>query len=65
MRWLKRTDNTKNWERCPICDSTSIEGGSIEIEGHYAYQQVSCLACNAGWGEEYKANARFNIERGD
>ena len=60
-----RTGRTKGWELCPICKSPHIDGGSITIEGLYAYQNVACNKCEASWGEEYKANLRFNIERGD
>jgi len=38
---------------CPFCGANSIEGGHIEIEGNCAYQEVSCLACDATWTDSY------------
>lgn len=55
----------KGWEICPICQSVHVTGSNVEIEGPYAYQQVSCDVCGASWGEEYVAHTRYNIERGD
>jgi len=61
----RKAKPVKGWELCPICQSPQVEGGYVEIEGPYAYQQVTCLTCQASWGEEYVAHVRYNIERGD
>lgn len=41
--------------RCPSmdCGVSDIEGGSIEIEGRFAVQEVSCLACGCVWNDTY------------
>ena len=62
---MTRKKRTEGWEHCPVCGSGQIDGHNIDIEGHYAYQNVTCLNCQATWGEEYIANKRFDIVRGD
>lgn len=43
-----------NTNGCPICDSGSIEGGSIDVSGLNAYQAVYCLDCGAEWTDIYR-----------
>jgi transcription elongation factor Elf1 len=38
---------------CPFCHSQDITGGSVEIEGRVAYQDVSCNICDESWTDEY------------
>lgn len=38
---------------CPYCGSENIEGGSIDIQGKTAQQEVSCLECGAEWNDVY------------
>ena len=38
---------------CPYCESSQIEGGSIEIDGQQAWQKVSCLDCEKDWDDIY------------
>lgn len=38
---------------CPICKSSDITGGSIDMEGSKVYQTVSCLECGASWVDEF------------
>ena len=40
--------------RCPFCGSDNIEGGSLEVDGHQAWQEVTCLDCDGGWDDIYK-----------
>jgi hypothetical protein len=54
-----------NWMGCPLCLSTDITGGSIDIDGKYAYQEIQCDECDATWIEEYVAHRRFDIEGGE
>ena len=53
-------ENT-NWNACPACGSTQIEGGSVSIEDREAIQEVSCLYCKAVWTEVYEAASRTDI----
>ena len=39
---------------CPACgEKGNPEGGSIEIEGESAYQQLVCTECLAEWSDVY------------
>lgn len=38
---------------CPACGSDDIEGGSIDVEGKIAKQEVSCNNCDAEWSDNY------------
>jgi hypothetical protein len=40
-------------ERCPICQSSDLEGESLEVEASKVYQNVSCFVCGASWTDEY------------
>ena len=39
---------------CPFCKSADITGGSIDIDGREAWQEVSCNECNEQWRDVYK-----------
>ena len=39
--------------RCPVCRTDMIEGGSIEVNAGTATQEVSCLLCHAEWTDIY------------
>lgn len=49
------------WGACPQCGKSEIQGGSIDIEGEFAYQTVQCLNCNLSWSETYQAHARSDF----
>uniref|UniRef100_A0A6M3L594 Uncharacterized protein n=1 Tax=viral metagenome TaxID=1070528 RepID=A0A6M3L594_9ZZZZ len=38
---------------CPKCGATNISGGSVDIQGGGAIQQVTCEACDASWHDCY------------
>lgn len=38
---------------CPFCGDHDIEGGSIDIEGRNAIQEMSCSACEKEWYDVY------------
>lgn len=48
-----------NWNRCPFCQEHNIEGGSVEIDGHTAWQVVTCTRCQGEWSEVYQASHRY------
>lgn len=54
--YLRRTDNI-----CPYCLKDSVEGGSVEIDGNEATQEVVCTTCEASWIDMYKRRD-FNLE---
>ena len=37
----------------PECKSDVLEGGSVQIEGNKAIQEVSCVTCNLVWEDTY------------
>jgi hypothetical protein len=39
--------------KCPRCLSDDIEGGSVDIDGPEATQDVSCNVCDATWTDIY------------
>ena len=38
---------------CPYCGSDAITGGSVDIEGKGASQEVSCQECGKCWRDVY------------
>lgn len=48
----------ENWDQCPAGSGHSIEGGPIEIDGRYAWQQVECADCGMAYTEVYEAHHR-------
>ena len=52
----KQIDKNKylaNSHKCPYCNSTSIEGNSVEIVDGHAYQDIVCMECDKSWTDEY------------
>ena len=39
---------------CPCCGSDQLDGGSVEIDGAFARQEVRCLDCRQDWTDEYR-----------
>ena len=50
----QKTKYLENPGHCPNCGSEQIEGGSIDVEGENAYQQVSCNDCDQQWNDIYQ-----------
>ncbi len=44
----------KRGARCPFCESTELQGESIEVEDGAAFQRVGCLDCEGSWVDVYK-----------
>lgn len=39
---------------CPVCNKKyTVEGGSVEMDGDKAYQEVTCTSCGASWTDIY------------
>ena len=45
---LIAANKIKDW-KCPKCESTEVEGHSVEIEDGVATQESNCLACGFEW----------------
>jgi hypothetical protein len=58
---------TANWGvRCPVCKHKTIEGGgSVEVNGGTATQDVSCLTCGSYWDDQYQLTGFSNLNRGE
>ena len=41
------------WAHCPYCKSENIEGGSVDIEGNEAFQEVTCNDCESVWQDVF------------
>ena len=50
----KKTHIKKKGLICPFCESSSIQGGFIEIEEGKAIQQMGCVDCEAKWQDIYE-----------
>lgn len=47
---------------CPFCENGGdIEGGPVEVDAYYAWQDVSCSQCKKEWKEHYKADYRSDM----
>ena len=57
---MKKIDTSE----CPVCGSTMIAGGSIDIFGEEAIQEMSCEDCESTWEDTYRIIARRNIVLG-
>ena len=49
-------------DHCPTCDSTNIEGDSVDIDGSGAMQDVYCTECGTSWTDIYTFESRTNVE---
>lgn len=59
------SEYAKSPGRCPVCNSTQIEGHSVEIDSNMATQSVTCLECGAAWDDQYKLMGYANLEDGN
>lgn len=39
--------------KCPHCDSTDIDGGSMQTDSNIAWQNISCNDCEEVWTDIY------------
>ena len=47
---------SKEGSICPVCGSTAIEGGPVDIDEATATQEVGCNDCNASWKSVFTRN---------
>jgi hypothetical protein len=47
---------------CPNCQSESVTGGSVEIDGEGAMQECVCDSCGAQWDDIYIKTCIANLE---
>lgn len=44
---------------CPWCESDQIEGGSIEVDGEIASQNMTCNACDEKWVDNLRRSSIY------
>jgi transcription elongation factor Elf1 len=49
----KRKYVQERFGHCPYCDSESVEGGQLDVDGNHVSQPVACLACHKEWEDVY------------
>ena len=56
--WVKQKERAymNHPNRCPMCDGTDLDAGSIEIDGRSAWQNLYCLSCGTEWTDTYYLN---------
>jgi formate dehydrogenase maturation protein FdhE len=47
---------------CPFCKSPDITGGSVDIDGREAWQEVSCNECPGEWRDVYTLSFVEDVE---
>jgi transposase-like protein len=52
-------------QMCPACDSGSISGNNINVDGDLVTQNVSCSDCLATWKDLYQLTGYADLEPGD
>jgi hypothetical protein len=45
---------SKQYDKCPVCDSTNIETGDWEVEEDFLFMEKFCMECDAIWYEVYE-----------
>ena len=58
----RKAGQLQQWQICPKCRDHRIEGGNIEIDELYTWQQLTCTECGATWVETYEAMSRSEYE---
>jgi len=56
-----------DWSKCPCCGAdmgTMDSYDSVSIEEGDALQKVTCMECDASWGEWYRADERVIYDHG-
>ena len=64
MRRLKEKElkaYLKDSNRCPICKSEDLTGGSFQSDVSTAWQPVICSNCDAKWVDIYTLTDLVNI----
>lgn len=59
---LTQEQYIKDPGQCPVCRSTEIEGGFVEIDNGTASQRVSCNDCDAVWTDTYTLTGYTELE---
>ena len=47
---------------CPVCQSTQLEGSSVDIDGGAASQEIRCKTCGASWNDIYTLTGYTNLD---
>ena len=50
-----------SYNACPRCQSTDLDGDSIQVDANVAWQSVWCISCGLSWTDEYVLSAISNV----
>lgn len=50
--------------RCPCCNSEELSGSSIDVVEGEAFQEMSCVNCEAMWKDVYRLVGYDELEEG-
>jgi C4-type Zn-finger protein len=53
MRKVSQSKYLENSNICPVCGSNNLDGDSIEVDYHIAWQNIWCVSCGFSWTDEY------------
>ena len=51
---LSQEDYLANPNQCPYCQSSNIEGESMEVDSNISWQRIICNECGKSWTDLYK-----------
>jgi hypothetical protein len=58
----KQTCMAAEAKLCPFCRSSAVAGGSVDIHGREARQEVSCNDCAGRWRNVYRLSFVEDVE---
>lgn len=47
---------------CPVCQSTQLEGSSVDIDSGVASQEIWCKTCGASWNDIYTLTGYTDLD---
>lgn len=50
---MTQEEYLRNPNTCPFCRSTEVTGGSVNIDGNVASQEMFCHDCDKEWSDDY------------
>jgi hypothetical protein len=63
---LSNAEYVKNHgQKCPQCGGAEIEGGTVEVLGGFATQEISCGDCGASWLDNYNLIGFTDLTKGE
>jgi hypothetical protein len=54
----------KNPTICPVCRSSDISGGQVDVDMGSCWQEIECEDCGAKWTDIYKLIGYADLRKG-